>query len=507
MKAALLSKRGIFVRPGIPDAALNVHVDGRHLWTISSDSAQKKAGVLVPWPDELRRQMDGRSQFELRGENDAVLDRRALAFGTSDQPIVLKDADGRVLTVNKWGRLTHGFEQQSREEKDRLIQRTAEVLDQLRGLGFDSFIVGGTLLGAVRSGDVLPHDDDADTAYLSKYSHPSDVALESFKLQRDFEALGYWIVRHSVSHFQVMFKTDSGHIDHFVDVFAALFKDGQFYEPIHVDTDEISPDDIVPTTTLSLGGVDIAAPADPEKWLAACYGPQWRTPDPTFTFETPDDTVRRFHFWFGRQSLHRLYWDARYQSVSKLRGPSDAVRRFAEMLPENSRVLEIACGTGADARYLASLGHEVDAFDFSWVAIERAKAEAADAAVDFRVANLYDRKQMLQLAIELRSGQRPVHIYMRHAIDGITNSGRINAALLCKYLLSTESFAFMTSFASPGRGFDMERPQTWHVPIHSIYKSAADHGLSVRIDRSQTETSSEGKRLVTDSIIERNTES
>src|SRR5699024_6093622 len=125
------------------------------------------------------------------------------------------------------------------------------------------------------------HDDDADTAYLSKSSHPSDVALESFALQRAFEAEGYWIVKHSVTHFQVMFKTDSGHIDHFVDVFTAVFKDGRFYEPIHVDTDQVAPDDIVPTTTLSLGGVELAAPANPETWLAACYGPNWRTPDPT----------------------------------------------------------------------------------------------------------------------------------------------------------------------------------------------------------------------------------
>ncbi|WP_437584428.1 class I SAM-dependent methyltransferase [Paramicrobacterium sp. CJ85] len=506
MKAALLSKRGIFVRPGAATSSLNVYLDDRHLWTVSSDAVARKAGILVPWPDELLRQMNGRSRFDVRNENGDVLDRRVLSFGDSDRPIVLKDADGRTLTVNKWGRLTYSFEQQTRGDKDRLIARTAEVLERLRDFGFDAFIVGGTLLGAVRNGDVLEHDDDADTAYLSKYSHPSDVALESFKLQRDFEELGYWIVRHSVSHFQVMFKTESGHIDHFVDVFTALFKDGQFYEPIHVDTDELTESDIAPTSTLTLGGVELAAPANPEGWLAACYGPNWRTPDPTFTFETPDETVRRFHFWFGRQSLHRLYWDARYQSLSELRGPSDSVKRFAEMLPENARVLEIGCGTGADARFLASQGHEVTAFDFSWVAIDLARQQK-DASVDFRVANLYDRKQMLQLAIELRQEERPVYIYMRHAIDGVTNSARINATLLCKYLLRDGSFAFMTSFASPGRGFDMTRPQTWHIPINSIYHTAGDHDLRVRIIRSKTEMSSEGRRMVTDSVIGQRTES
>ncbi|PFG31885.1 class I SAM-dependent methyltransferase [Paramicrobacterium agarici] len=502
MKVALLSHRGIFVRPGAATSALNVYLDGRHLWTVAPDTGVRRFGVLVRWPDELLRQMDGRSLFEVRDQNDSVLDSRFLTFGTSDQPIVLKDADGRTLTVNKWGRLTHGFEQQTREDKDRLIQRTAEVLGQLNDLGFDSFIVGGTLLGAMRGGDVLEHDDDADTAYLSKYSHPSDVALESFRLQRDFEALGYWIVRHSVSHFQVMFKTESGHIDHFVDVFAALFKDGRFYEPIHVDTDQVSMSDIVPTSTRELGGVELPTPANPERWLTACYGSEWRTPDPSFVFETPDDTVRRFHFWFGRLSLHRLYWDSRYQNVSILRGPSAAAERLAARLPPHSRVLEIACGTGADARYLASLGHEVVAFDFSWVAIERARQESG-SKVDFRVANLYDRKEMLQLAIELRSEHRPIYVFMHHAIEGMTNSARVNAALLCKYLLRDESFAFMTFCASPGREFDMERPQTWHIPIHAVYKSAADHGLTARVDRTHVELVHGGKRLVADSTVSR----
>src|SRR5699024_8780859 len=111
---------------------------------------------------------------------------------------------------------------------------------------------------------------------------------------------------------------------------------------------------------------------------------------------------------------------------------------------------------------------EVVAFDFSWVAVDRARnaAESSQVQVDYRVANLYDRKEMLSLAIELRASERPIYIFMRHAIDGVTNSARINAALLCKYLLRDDSFAFMTSFASPGRGFDMQRPQTWHVPIH-----------------------------------------
>ncbi|SEB36720.1 Methyltransferase domain-containing protein [Paramicrobacterium humi] len=504
MNKVLLTRRGVVLLPGIAANSLSVSIDGRRIWTFSPTAA-RRLGVVVPWPAELLRAMEGRSQFEVWDDHGTRLGSRTLSFGTSTGPIMLKDADGRMLTVNKWGRLTQDFEDQSEETRERLIARTAEVLEQLRDLGFDAFIVGGTLLGAIRNGDLLAHDDDADTAYVSKFSHPSDVALESFRLQRDFEDRGYWIVRHSVSHFQVMFKTDSGLIDHFVDVFTAVFKEGRFYEPIHVDTDAVVPADILPTRPLPLGNMELQAPADPEKWLAACYGPNWRTPDPTFTFETPRDTVRRFHSWFGGMSTHRLYWDAHYQRTADASSPSEGAKRFAQLLTPGSHVVEFGCGTGADARYLASLGHTVLAVDFSWVAIERAReaVEADDLNVEFRVANLYDRRQMLSLAIELRS-LTPSHVFMNHSIEGMTNSARLNAALFCREVLRDDAFAYLVSYGTPGRDFDYSRPETWHVAPRDILKTAHDFGLSARIVRSEVATERGDRRLLTDAVIKRN---
>ena len=39
------------------------------------------------------------------------------------------------------------------------------------------------------------------------------------------------------------------------------------------------------------------------------------------------------------------------------------VRRFAGLIPPNSKVLDLACGGGRHARYAASLGHSVLAVD------------------------------------------------------------------------------------------------------------------------------------------------
>lgn len=48
--------------------------------------------------------------------------------------------------------------------------------------------------------------------------------------------------------------------------------------------------------------------------------------------------------------------------------------------PDNGRALEVCCGTGELAAYLASLGYTVDAADFAEGALERARTEHAEAA-------------------------------------------------------------------------------------------------------------------------------
>src|ERR1700674_2687340 len=46
-----------------------------------------------------------------------------------------------------------------------------------------------------------------------------------------------------------------------------------------------------------------------------------------------------------------------------LNEPSPWVRRFAPLIPARGRVLDLACGGGRHARYLAGLGHAVEAVD------------------------------------------------------------------------------------------------------------------------------------------------
>jgi SAM-dependent methyltransferase len=65
---------------------------------------------------------------------------------------------------------------------------------------------------------------------------------------------------------------------------------------------------------------------------------------------------------------------------------------FAEGTLTTGRVLELGCGNGRNATYLASLGCSVDAVDFSELAVgwARERARLAGAPVDFQCCSIFD---------------------------------------------------------------------------------------------------------------------
>lgn len=76
-------------------------------------------------------------------------------------------------------------------------------------------------------------------------------------------------------------------------------------------------------------------------------------------------------------------WDERYTAImDRLPGyrPNATVVNEIGGLP-TGRALDIGCGTGADAVWLAGQGWDVTALDVSQVALDRAAAAAADAGV------------------------------------------------------------------------------------------------------------------------------
>jgi cyclopropane fatty-acyl-phospholipid synthase-like methyltransferase len=81
--------------------------------------------------------------------------------------------------------------------------------------------------------------------------------------------------------------------------------------------------------------------------------------------------------------MDEAFWDQRYQSSSKVwsgRANPQLVAEAAHLPP--GVALEVGCGEGADAIWLAERGWRVTAVDLSNVALERAAAHAHQASTD-----------------------------------------------------------------------------------------------------------------------------
>jgi len=73
----------------------------------------------------------------------------------------------------------------------------------------------------------------------------------------------------------------------------------------------------------------------------------------------------------------RERWDKRYVTprAGLLRGPHTLLMEYVPPPRSGARALELACGLGRDALWLAERGYTVDAFDISFNALRQARAE------------------------------------------------------------------------------------------------------------------------------------
>ena len=70
----------------------------------------------------------------------------------------------------------------------------------------------------------------------------------------------------------------------------------------------------------------------------------------------------------------RQEWDNRYRRQLNTQSVAAVLKENISLLPKDGLALDIACGTGANSFFLASLGMEVKAWDFSKVAIKEIKS-------------------------------------------------------------------------------------------------------------------------------------
>ena len=473
---------------GTPDdEILDVLFDGRRIWSFrGAKVAERVSGSWrVPWPRDLRGFLDGIVSVAVRDTAGELLVERELSFGAGEGRVSVADPKGLPLVIDPGGRLVTTFDASDPDQLRPLVDATELVLAKLAGLGLDAFPAYGTLLGAVREGKLIGHDNDADVAYLSRHTHPVDVIRESFRIQRLLHRDGLEISRYSGGAFKVTVRDSEG-VPRGLDVFAGFLYDdhlvllGEIFAPFEESW-------LRPLGLVELEGRRLPAPADPDRLLAAMYGPSWRVPDPTFKFETDEAIRHRLDVWFRGTRTQRNGWDRRY-STSRHRGPRPKPHALARMVhrsePSETAVVDVGCGRGQDSVWLAKRGHQVYGLDFSGngYAHLRDRAQEEGWSVELAELNLLELRHTLAWGARLARADGPRAMLVRHLLNATPARGRENLWRLARMTLGDGGRMYAEFLVAPpeGRRRRYLDPLVWDLDPELVESEAVAAGATVR---------------------------
>lgn len=477
-----------FVAPA--NTAVDIVFNGCRVWSVSTADLEsdENGRFVVDWPDKLRPRLDGRATVEVRTHGSEVaVAARPVQFGTSESPIQLTNRYGRPLVLDKWGRLKEPFDVASRDSVDEYLDAVQRIIDVISGeCGLPAFLSFGSLLGAVRDGRLIGHDVDVDIGYFSAAHFPVDTIRESFVVESVLRGRSWRVVRQSGAFLQVYVPLRDGPTRN-VDIFTC-FHDGA--DHVFQEHDITMPGDdaaVVPLGEAMLEGRVFPAPRDTERFLEAAYGPDWRTPNPAFSYRKTA-AKRRLRGWYGGLSDERNRWRDVYGGASPI--GSDKVSPFAQwVLAQSSAetIVDLGCGRGADSTAYAEAGRAVVAVDAVPALVRKNARRARRHGVDvqFVVTNLASIRESLLLGAVLSRRTDTRAVVARHLLDELTPGSRENFWRVCDMALRGGGRCFLEF--TPGMGRGPTRPFSDRDP----------HPLTAE----DVERAVEGRARVTDTLV------
>lgn len=403
-----------------------VEIDGHYVWSLTPerDGVRRSGGVLVPWPGVLRPYLSGRGRVRVTDATGVeVLYDAEVGLGAGEGPLAVVDRAGHRLCVDKVGHLTRSFEATAEEVREEILAGTRRAIDDLREhAGVKAYLNYGALLGAVREGRMLAHDSDTDLCYLSDHSSPADVIAESYRITRALRERGWNLLRMSGGDIKLLLPLSDGRLCH-IDVFVAFHVGDTFFQ-LGNRSGSLPRSAIEPFSTIELHGHEFPAPRDPEAMLAFLYGPQWRTPDPSFRYADPPEGVRRLDGWLRGFRTEMGLWTGLFNGPGLRRvpaGPSALARWVARQLddiggPGSPAVVDLGTGTGRDALWFARRGFRTTAVDFSRGGLGVVRRRAHRRGLDVEVGQLILGELRSTLLHGTRLARDPHHLYARHLV-------------------------------------------------------------------------------------------
>jgi len=474
--------------PAEVTGVVDLMIAGRRVWSFNAARDAEPNG-FVAWPAVLADRLRGRVEWQLRDHaSGTVLLRGTDLLDGPDEPFELVDARGHPLAVDKAGHLTQMFDESGRDERGAIVDAVVEVLTELREAGqAEVFLAFGCLLGAVRDGRMIGHDNDADLAVLCPAHAPVDVILQSFHLQRVMERRGRRTRRMSSADFKI-YVDGPGGSQLGVDLFSAWHDpDADVFTLLPNVRGPLPPERLLPPATVRLEGRDVLAPRDPVALLALTYGDGWAVPDPSFAYEVATPVRRRVNAWF-RGERHLLdEWNQRYAGPagSELPSePSDFADWVQPQLTPQLPLLDLGCGHGRDTVWFARQGVAVTGLDYSPEALKRTREAAAGAQVTVRLdrLNFQDHRDVLSTGARLAFERQPRDLYCRLLLELLSDTNRAMFWRFCSMVQRRGGRTFVEVRLGGGRT-EMDRlVDGIRAAGGAVEHASADHGRAVRGD-------------------------
>ena len=305
-------------------------------------------------------------EFEYGGETLPIAGI-GLAYSRSSKSKKLSRVDELITKIeegfvfNKYGRLKLSIANDQIWKESIFNLFNCLKKDLKAEFNLDLFPTYGTMLGAVREGDFISHDNDFDTSYISRETTPEKVKNEFLEICNFLINKGYklhvkdthtWVyVENKISFY---FK---------LDIFVTYFNEKGYYEvtygyhgPALKKTSEFFE-----FSEINLSDYQIEVPVNYRDILKQLYGKNWEVPDPGFKHD--EDTRqwdKKYHL--DLKQVSALYWKQFYNKRN-IQNHSRFASFVNDFISSKSNIVEIGCGSGEDALFFESNGHVVSACD------------------------------------------------------------------------------------------------------------------------------------------------
>ena len=136
---------------------------------------------------------------------------------------------------------------------------------------------------------------------------------------------------------------------------------------------------------------------------------------------------------FDKELIH--YWDEYYKKDNVPSFPSPFAEYVANKLSNQQTILEVGCGNGRDAKFLASQGHLVTGLDRSGEAIELCKKLYSVESLEFFFGTIADIEKINKKKYDL--------IYSRFVIHAMSLNEEIKTLNMSHKLLNKDGQFFV----------------------------------------------------------------